>query len=245
MRPADLAAEETTAFVLTHLPDAPVRILDVGCGTGEIARRLQKQGYEVVAVDSSEERVEQARALGVDARVAAWPDFEDEPFDVVLFSRSLHHIEPLKEAVEQAHKLLKPGGTVLVDDFAWADIDPATGEWFYGVVRLLDACGALHAEEGFTYDLAQSGGRFEFWQESRAGHDFHTVEAMWDALGKHFDKVVDASSPRLYRHLRPALTDDDSGTEIMLRVREMEERLGELGTVRWIGRQFVGRKRGE
>ncbi len=99
MRPSDLAADETVAFVLAHIAQPPLCILDVGCGAGLVARRLQARGYDVVAIDESAELVQQARALGADARVAAWPSFADTPFDVVLFARSLHHIQPLAEAV--------------------------------------------------------------------------------------------------------------------------------------------------
>ncbi|HEX6386996.1 MAG TPA: class I SAM-dependent methyltransferase, partial [Anaerolineae bacterium] len=95
MRPIDLAVNETVAFILDHIAPPPLRILDVGCGTGLVAHRLQAHGYDVIAIDESAELVEQARALGVTARVAAWPSFADTPFDVILFARSLHHIHPL------------------------------------------------------------------------------------------------------------------------------------------------------
>jgi len=61
-------------------------------------------------------------------------------FTVVLIARSLHHIQPLAAAVEHAHRLLVPSGLVIVDDFAWAEIDPITAEWFYRVDRLITTC---------------------------------------------------------------------------------------------------------
>src|SRR5262245_26885410 len=157
MRPIDLATDETVAFVLVHIAQPPLRILDVGCGTGLVAHRLQARGYDVVAIDESAELVQQTRALGVDAQLAAWPSFVDTPFDVVLFARSLHHIQPLAAAVEHAHHLLVPSGLILVDDFAWAEIDPITAEWFYSVVRLLTTCQVL-VEQGdsFATELARS-----------------------------------------------------------------------------------------
>src|SRR5581483_734618 len=57
----------------------PKRVLDVGCGTGTLAKRIVEEvGAEVCAVDTSERMVELARALGVDARVA---DAEQLPYD--------------------------------------------------------------------------------------------------------------------------------------------------------------------
>jgi len=182
MRPIDLATDETVAFVLTHIGQPPLRILDVGCGTGLVASRLRGHGYQVVAIDESAELVQQTRSLGVDVHLATWPSFVDTPFDVVLFARSLHHIQPLAAAVEHAHRLLVPSGLVIVDDFAWAEVDPITAEWFYSVVKLLTTCRVLmEQEDSFATELVRSGGEFAFWEQSH-DHDLHTVTAMWSAL---------------------------------------------------------------
>jgi SAM-dependent methyltransferase len=157
----DLAAGETAAFILGHIPKPQALILDVGCGSGLVAGWLLARGHEVLAIDESVEMVQQARTAGIDARVAAWPLFEDAPFDVVLFASSLHHLYPLAESVEQARRLLAPAGRVIVEDFAWAEIDPVTAEWFYGVVRLLASGGVLAPnEDSFVTELAQSSGAF-------------------------------------------------------------------------------------
>jgi 2-polyprenyl-3-methyl-5-hydroxy-6-metoxy-1,4-benzoquinol methylase len=42
---------ELTKFVLLQLPSPPARVLEVGCGKGELARALAGEGYDVVAVD--------------------------------------------------------------------------------------------------------------------------------------------------------------------------------------------------
>lgn len=242
MRPSDLAADETVAFVLAHIARPPLRILDVGCGSGLVAHRLQAHGYEVVAIDESAEQIQQARALGVDAHLAAWPSFAEAPFDVVLFARSLHHIQPLAAAIEHAHRLLVPSGLVIVDDFAWAEIDPVTAEWFYGVVRLLATCQVLIAQEhSFAIELVRSGGEFAFWQHSH-DHDLHTVTAMWSALRRHFQSLSETSVPHLYRYLCPVVAETEAGYAIGSQVRDMEQRLAQLGRLTLVGRRFVGRK---
>jgi SAM-dependent methyltransferase len=243
MRPIDLAAHETVAFVLAQLAPPPLRILDVGCGTGKVARGLQARGYDVVAIDQSAELVQQTRALGVEARVAAWPSFADSPFDVVLFARSLHHIQPLAEAVSHAHRLLVPSGLVIVDDFAWTEIDPITAEWFYGAVRLLNACQVLVAkEDSFATELVRSDGAFGFWQQSH-DHELHSVTAMWSALQTHFQSLSETNAPYLYRYLCPVVAENEAGYAIVSQVRDMEQRLAQLGTLTPIARRFVGRKR--
>jgi SAM-dependent methyltransferase len=242
MRPIDLATDETVAFVLAHIGQPPRRILDVGCGTGLVAHRLHARGYEVVAIDESAELIQQTRALGVDAQLATWPSFVDTPFDVVLFARSLHHIQPLAAAVEHAHRLLVPSGLVLVDDFAWAEIDPITAEWFYSIVRLLRTCHMLiEQEDGFATDLARSGGEYAFWQQSH-DHELHTVTAMWLALRGLFQSLSESSVPYLYRYLCPVVAENEAGYAIVSEVLASEQRLAQLGAVPLIGRRFVGRK---
>src|SRR5262249_28588332 len=66
----------TYDFVKRFLPANGVRILEVGCGTGELASRLLKDGYAVVAIDSDRDSIAVAQRLGVDARIATWPDFD-------------------------------------------------------------------------------------------------------------------------------------------------------------------------
>jgi len=242
MKPIDLANDETLAFILEHIPAPHARILDVGCGDGLIASRLLARGHELVAIDESADMVQQARARGIDARVAAWPLFEDDPFEFILFARSLHHLHPLSEAVEQAHRLLAPAGRVIVEDFAWSEIDPLTAEWFYGVVRLLDSCGVTtpHADS-FAAELAHSGGEFLFWEQSH-DHELNTVTQMWSALRNRFQPLSESQLPYLYRYICPVLAENDAGVAIASQVLEMEKRMAQLGAIKQIGRRFVGVK---
>jgi SAM-dependent methyltransferase len=243
MVPIDLPVDETVAFVLAHLSRPDMRILDVGCGNGLVANHLQAHGHSIVAIDESPEKVQAANALGVAARVAAWPSFEDAPFDAILFAASLHHIHPLAEAVEQAHRLLVPSGLVIVEDFAWDGIDRITAEWFYGIVRLLASCQAVSMEgDRFVAELASSGGEFTCWQESH-DHELHTITTMWSTLQTRFHELSETRVPYLYRYLCPVLPENDIGYRIVSQVLELEGRLANLGTISLIGHRFIGRKR--
>jgi SAM-dependent methyltransferase len=109
----------TYDFIKRFLPRECRRILEVGCGTGELAARLSKDAYSVVAIDSDRDSVAAAQRLGVNARVATWPDFDEGHFDAVLFTRSLHHIHPLDESVRHAADSLVEGGRIIVEDFGY------------------------------------------------------------------------------------------------------------------------------
>src|ERR1044071_4454379 len=70
----------TYGFVKRFLPSAPGRILEVGCGAGQLAACLSQEGYSVVAIDSDRDSIAAAKRLGVDARMATWPHFDDGQF---------------------------------------------------------------------------------------------------------------------------------------------------------------------
>ena len=77
----------------------PRRVLEVGCGRGELAERViaPSSACELVAIDQSERMVELTRARGVDARVGdvqALP-FEDAAFDCAVAAWMLYHVPDL------------------------------------------------------------------------------------------------------------------------------------------------------
>jgi 2-polyprenyl-3-methyl-5-hydroxy-6-metoxy-1,4-benzoquinol methylase len=111
--------EDQLGFLAAVLPPPPAQLLDVGCGEGQVSAALINQGFDVVGLDSDPKVVQVALEAGVPAVEASFLDYgREEPFDVVLFSRSLHHIPNLDAAIDRACALLQPGGLVVADDFA-------------------------------------------------------------------------------------------------------------------------------
>jgi ubiquinone/menaquinone biosynthesis C-methylase UbiE len=95
---------------------APRRVLEVGCGEGELAKRLQFElGAEVIALDQSERMVELTRARGVDARVGdvRMLPFEDGSFDVAVAAWMLYHVRNVDRAVGELARVLRPGGRLV------------------------------------------------------------------------------------------------------------------------------------
>src|SRR5687767_2966984 len=95
-----LAARESLAFLRAHLGGRR-RVLDVGCGSGDIAAALARDGHEVTAVDLRLPPTAE-RATGVTFLEASLLDVEAPPFDALVFVASLHHIAPLERAVVHA-----------------------------------------------------------------------------------------------------------------------------------------------
>lgn len=243
MRPADVAIGETVAFVRRHLPPGPRRILEVGCGKGDVAACLQQDGHHVIAIDSDAGVIEHARRLGIDARVARWPDFDETAFDAILFTSSLHHIAPLAAALTRAHDLLSPAGLLLVEDFAYDDIDPPTSEWCYSAAVLLKTCDALVTKEGFLPAFVENGGDFAFWQRHH-DHELHSAPTLHAGLKRAFPQVTEAETAYLYRYFLSVLPETEQGYSIAAHLLELERRMGGAGAIRLIGRRFVARKQG-
>ena len=238
VRPKEIQTGETLRFVLESLPAAGLRILEVGCGGGELAKELQERGHEIVAIDSAADRVEEARRRGVDARLANFPDFGGVDFDAVLFTRSLHHIRPLGTAVERARELLKPAGRLIVEDFAFGEATEATAAWFYRLLRLLEVCGALApAADSFGRKLLDGGGAFPLWREH--AHEINSPREVADALGRRFEILEMKPAPYLYRYVADMAADTDAGGATVASVLALEEATGRLNVEHLIGRRFV------
>jgi SAM-dependent methyltransferase len=237
LQASDVPTAETLAFVRAHVPPAPARLLEVGCGDGALAACLQASGYQIVAIDSSADAITQARLRGLDARHASWPDFDESSFDAVLFTRSLHHIHPLDRAVARARQLLSGTGKVLVEDFAFSEIEPLAAEWLYQVLALLDATGVLQDVHGFATELLRQGGALAAWQAAH-DHHLHTATAMLACLREHFAEVHTSVAPYLYRYACALLAEDAAGYRLALRILELEKRFAQAAGVSLIGRRF-------
>lgn len=94
----------------------PARYLEVGCGEGELAARVQHEiGCEVVAVDQSERMVELTRERGVDARVGDVQDlpFADGEFDCAAAAWMLYHVADIEQALDELARVLRRGGQLI------------------------------------------------------------------------------------------------------------------------------------
>lgn len=96
-------------------------VLDVGCGPGFFSVLLARLGYEVTAVDYTENMLAEARKnaahYGVDIdfrRMDAQKlDFEDGIFDLVISRNVLWNLEQPEQAYREWLRVLKPNGTVM------------------------------------------------------------------------------------------------------------------------------------
>ncbi len=113
------------------------RILDVGCGEGGYSRELAKRGATVVGVDGSDRLVSVARQRSGDpeprvtyicANASRLEGIEAECFDQVLAAMSLMDVEDYDGAIDEAWRVLVPGGTLLMS-ITHPSFSAPTAEW--------------------------------------------------------------------------------------------------------------------
>jgi SAM-dependent methyltransferase len=108
-------------FVLSQLPPTPARVLEVGCGEGDLARSVATAGYDVLAIDPEAPHGAIFRRTTIEA-------FDDPgPYDAVVASLSLHHVADLGAALDKLVGLLR--GPLILNEHAWDRLEPMTREW--------------------------------------------------------------------------------------------------------------------
>ncbi len=96
--------------------DLPGRqVLDVGCGTGIVARQLRDAGHRVLGVEPDPRMAAVARRAGLEVEIATFETWEPAGrlFDAVVAGQTWHWVDPVVGA-SQAARVLRPGGRFAV-----------------------------------------------------------------------------------------------------------------------------------
>ncbi len=136
--------EQILPLVAHHLHGAR-RVLDVGCGEGQVSRKIAGLGADVVGLDPTPSQIRAAHERGgsakfVRARAEQLP-CPDRAFDAVVLCLALEHIDPFRPALEEVARVLVPGGRFLLflvhpilqsPDSGWVD-DVTSGQQFWRI----------------------------------------------------------------------------------------------------------------
>ena len=200
-------------FAVEHLPAPPARVLDVGCGQGELTTALAVAGYDALGIDPLAPAGDHFRRLKLE-------DVEEtESFAAIVAGNSLHHVRDLETGLDKIARLLQPGGVLVVDEFAWDRLDKTTLDWLYGQRRALAAAG--HGEAPTSRDDLRRE-----WEAEHLG--LHGFVALREGLDARFDERAFEWKPYLHRTLAGVATE------------VLEQALIDAGAIQALGLRYAG-----
>lgn len=255
MVPGDVALNHSQLFftrVLTGLRALPgsARVLEVGCGSGLLAWRLAHLGFDVVGLDIALP-ADRPSHPALRFEKGDFFQFKDEPFDAVIFTSSLHHLNPLEGAVRRARNLLKPSGLIVVEEFDHLAPDEATARWTYELQGLLRLTGVLssahHHEHGHGHGhrpshVSENENPLIRWQEEHAHMPpLHSGEAMLTALRGVGELSEVTRGAYLFRAMSAQLGAGPRDLNVAEWLLATEERRIRGGTLKGVGLRVVCR----
>lgn len=122
-------SEAWASYIKRHLPEGRLKVLDAGCGTGEVGILMAGMGHDVTGIDISEKMLEKAIIKARDEglsinfmmRDAERTGFETGSFDVIICRFLLWTLPDPHGTLREWHRILKDGGRVLIIDGKWHD----------------------------------------------------------------------------------------------------------------------------
>jgi SAM-dependent methyltransferase len=192
-------------FVRDHLPPAPGRVVEIGCGPlGGVVNRLQMAGYD---------------AVGVDPEAPEGPRFHRSaferytvplPFDAVVASLSLHHVADPAVVLDKVARALVAAGTIVVIEWARERVDEATARWCF--TRLPqpppgEDPGWLARRRD---EWVASGQPWDEYREAWAQREnMHSGRAVLDALDRRFHRQSLTFGPYFFPDLADTTAADE------------------------------------
>ena len=231
--------EKESADFVVHAIGSRTRVLDVGCGPGLVAAELMKRGKQVTGIDTNADRVAQARQIGVDAHVSAWPGFETEPVDAVLFGASLHHMADVDDALRAAGSILKAGGVIVADEFAYEAMDAHTAEWLADRVCEGVVSGFVRSGTDPLLDALLAGeDPLRAWMDDH--HEHVTPSTRMTAAAESLFRRVEVNGcPYLYRYLVAASVESVDAAQWLAGLFRQETEAIEADTIEAIGHRLI------
>jgi ubiquinone/menaquinone biosynthesis C-methylase UbiE len=89
------------------------RVLEVGCGSGHLTKRIAERGFDIVGIDANPNAREVAGSDRVLHMRAEHLQFDDKEFDAIISVHAIEHIPPLDAAIAEMARVLKPDGKAL------------------------------------------------------------------------------------------------------------------------------------
>ena len=185
------ACETLMSTLLDFIPNKEGRILDVACGLGATTDYLLKyySPENVIGINISEKQLEVCRTNIPDCTFilmdAVQIEFENESFENIICVEAAFHFNTRKQFLQEAYRILKPGGYLVLADLLFKDVLLAD-EWMIpksNELQDVETYKDLFIKSGFfnlkTMDITEQS-----WRE------FHRKLKLW-LLNKHQTEGLD------------------------------------------------------
>lgn len=191
--------------VVELLPNELTTVVDIGCGTGQLASLLAARGHELFLLDPSADmvRVAASKKLGPTWRATAEATaLQDQSVDAACCGQSWHWCDS-KTACQELDRIIRPGGSVLL---AWNTLDVSI-PWVHRLSRIMHAGDVL--AEGFLPNIHKpwqiSQSLRERWTTPITPEDIHLLthtRSYWlRANQRSRERVTTNLNWYLYEHL--------------------------------------------
>jgi SAM-dependent methyltransferase len=182
------------------LPDPPAAVVDLGCGSlGGFVPMLLADGYDAIGVDPNAPQEPPYRQ----------GEFEHTelpgPLDAIVASTSLHHVADPAEVLDRIAQVVRPGGVVVVVEWASERFDERTARWCFE---------RLGSEESWLQRLRDewrgSGIDWQNYFRSWLGHEhLHSGETLVRLLDERFERQQLSYGPYFFAGLADATERDE------------------------------------
>lgn len=231
--------DELHAFLVSALTGVEGPIAEIGAGDGIIADRLRADGFDVVAIDAHEATAAAATDQGRRVDHADWLTWDGDgsaPFAALIFTRSLHHIEPLDIAAQQMARLA-PGGLLIADEFGFERVGAAGAQFMMDATSLLDAVGIRGGDQVVVDDPLAA------WQKRMTvDHEVASGDALISAI-ESVAKIESVEHGSCMAQLALWRVDAAHPNAVAVRdfLRETERARTEAGVMEKMGLRIVAR----
>jgi SAM-dependent methyltransferase len=185
------------SFVGAKLPAPAATVIEIGCGPrGGFVPAMRGAGYEATGVDPK-------APDGADYHQVEFERYDvDVPVDAIVACTSLHHVADLDDVLDRVATALRPGGTLIVVEWAWERFDEMSARWCFE--RLSAPApptepGWLHRHYERWLESGQPWDRyFRSWAEEEK---LHPGAAILQALDGRFARREAAYKPYFFSDL--------------------------------------------
>ncbi|KAI8074563.1 S-adenosyl-L-methionine-dependent methyltransferase [Gongronella butleri] len=247
----------------TEFPGHPssIRVLDAGCGSGHFCKLLKARygdKVNVTGIEPFDDILEaQKEPQGIEFLQDTFLGYADKvelgSFDMIIFTKSLHHCEENPSVtVDRARQLLAPKGLFVAEELWTHDIDEhaASHRWFFDRVDLMFALNPSLALSAIRPEYEPARDKTvpveERWRAILSTCRDHSSEvckqAILDVFGSE-NTTITTNVPQLREWWPNFIKDDDAGYATLNELMSQEYQAVVNKEILGIGILFVARNR--